>query len=70
MNFDLNIKNYSKNDIEKLLDLNYPYYHDQVEDKCTLFKNSLINNSNSLMRALAAATFCSVVINFSCKNPS
>ena len=46
MNFDLDIKNYTKNDIEKLLDLNFPYYHDQVEDKCTLFKNSLINNSN------------------------
>ena len=45
MNFDLDIHNYSKSDLEDLLDLKYPYASDDVTTKCTVFQESVVNNS-------------------------
>ena len=45
MNFDLDIHNYNKSDLEDLLDLKYPYVADDVNSKCTIFQESVNNNS-------------------------
>lgn len=45
MNFDLDIHNYSKRDLEDLLDLKYPYASEDVTTKCTVFQESVVNNS-------------------------
>ena len=45
MNFDLDIHNYSKRDLEDLLDLKYPYASEDVTSKCTVFQESVVNNS-------------------------
>ena len=45
MNFDLDIHNYSKRDLEDLLDLKYPYATEDVTTKCTVFQESVVNNS-------------------------
>ena len=45
MNFDLDIHNYSKRDLEDLLDLRYPYASEDVMSKCTIFQESVVNNS-------------------------
>lgn len=45
MNFDLDIHNYSKRDLEDLLDLKYPYATEDVTAKCTVFQESVVNNS-------------------------
>lgn len=46
MNFDLNIDNYNKADIENLLDLKFPYSIENITEKCEIFKNSIVNNNN------------------------
>ncbi len=46
MNFDLDIHNYSKPDLEDLLDLKYPYSSDDITNKCTVFQESVLNNSS------------------------
>ena len=46
MNFDLNIDNYNKADIENLLDLKFPYSTENITEKCEIFKNSIVNNNN------------------------
>ena len=45
MNFDLDIHNYNKRDLEDLLDLKYPYANEDVTAKCTIFQESVVNNS-------------------------
>ena len=45
MNFDLDIHNYNKRDLEDLLDLKYPYATEDVTAKCTIFQESVVNNS-------------------------
>ena len=45
MNFDLNIDNYTKADIEHLLDLKNPYSSQQIQDKCLAFKTSVAKSS-------------------------
>ncbi len=45
MNFDLDIHNYNKRDLEDLLDLKYPYATEDVTAKCTVFQESVVNNS-------------------------
>ena len=45
MNFDLDIHNYNKGDLEDLLDLKYPYATEDVTAKCTVFQESVVNNS-------------------------
>ena len=45
MNFDLDIHNYNKRDLEDLLDLKYPYATEDVTTKCTVFQESVVNNS-------------------------
>lgn len=46
MNFDLDINNYTKSDLEDLLDLKYPYFASDVSTKCTVFQESITNNSS------------------------
>jgi len=46
MNFDLDIHNYNKSDLEDLLDLKYPYATEDVTTKCTVFQESVVNNSS------------------------
>ena len=45
MNFDLNIDNYSKSDIENLLDLTFPYNYDTIHERCSIFKKSIEQNT-------------------------
>ena len=45
MNFDLDIHNYSKPDLEDLLDLKYPYSNEDITSKCTVFQESVSNNT-------------------------
>ena len=45
MNFDLDIHNYSKPDLEDLLDLKYPYSSEDITSKCTVFQESVSNNT-------------------------
>ena len=46
MNFDLDIHNYTKDDLEDLLDLKYPYQSEDINSKCSVFQESVLNNSN------------------------
>ena len=46
MNFDLDIKNYNKGELQKLLKLGESYSNQDVERSCNMLQQRIANNSD------------------------